>query len=177
MKTIPTLLVSVGLLTSVAAMHAAEKTEKTDAKPSPVAVNFFQPEKFTDVRDSMMGSEKGRDAILAELRRFIVQRAESLLPPGHTLSITFLDVDLAGDYEFWRGPNMQDVRIVKDVYPPRFLFRFEIKDDTGQVLKEGERRLTDLAFMQRLTLDRQDPLRNEKDLLDDWVRSELRRKR
>jgi hypothetical protein len=72
---------------------------------------------------------------------------------------------------------MQDVRIVKDVYPPRFLFRFEIKDDTGQVLKEGERRLTDLAFMQRLTLDRQDPLRYEKDLLGDWVRSELRRKR
>jgi hypothetical protein len=174
MKTIPTLLVSVGLLTSVAAMHAAENTE---AKPSPVAVNFFQPEKFTDVRDSMMGSEKGRDAILEELRRFIVKRAESLLPPGHTLTITFLDVDLAGDYEFWRGPNMQDVRIVKDVYPPRFLFRFEIKDDTGQVLKEGERRLTDLAFMQRLTLDRQDPLRYEKDLLGDWVRSELRRKR
>lgn len=174
MKTIPTLLVSVGLLTSVAAMHAAEKTE---AKASPVAVNFFQPEKFTDVRDSMMGSEKGRDAILEELRRFIVKRAESLLPPGHTLTITFLDVDLAGDYEFWRGPNMQDVRIVKDVYPPRFLFRFEIKDDTGQVLKDGERRLTDLAFMQRLTLDRQDPLRYEKDLLGDWVRSELRRKR
>ena len=112
-------------------MHAAEKS---DAKPSPVSVSFFQPEKFTDVRDSMIGSDKGRDAILEELRRFITTRAESLLPPGHTLSMTFLDVDLAGDYEFWRGPNMQDVRIVKDIYPPRFLFRFEIKDADGKVL-------------------------------------------
>jgi hypothetical protein len=177
MKTIPTLLVSVGLLVSAAAMHAAEKTEKSDAKPSPVSVAFFQPEKFMDVRDGMMGSDKGRDAILEELRRFITTRAEPLLPPGHTLSLTFLDVDLAGDYEFWRGPNMQDVRIVKDIYPPRFLFRFVIKDDAGKVLKEGERRLTDLGFMQRLTIDRQDPLRYEKDLLGDWLRSELRRKR
>jgi hypothetical protein len=52
-----------------------------------------------------------------------------------------------------------------------------IKDDAGKVLKEGERRLTDLGFMQRLTIDRQDPLRYEKDLLGDWLRSELRRKR
>lgn len=63
-------------------MHAAEKS---DAEPSPVSVNFFQPEKFMDVRDSMMGSDKGRDAILEELRRFITTRAELLLPPGHTL--------------------------------------------------------------------------------------------
>jgi hypothetical protein len=69
------------------------------------------------------------------------------------------------------------VRIVKDIYPPRFSFRFEIKDAAGKVLKDGERRLTDLGFMQRLTIDRQDPLRYEKDLLGDWVRSELRRKR
>lgn len=72
---------------------------------------------------------------------------------------------------------MQDVRIVKDIYPPRFLFRFVIQDDAGKVLKEGERRLTDLGFMQRLTIDRQDHLRYEKDLLGDWLRSELRRKR
>ena len=156
-------------------MHAAEKS---DAKPSPVSVNFFQPEKFMDVRDSMMGSDKGRDAILEELRRFITTRAESLLPPGHTLSITFLDVDLAGDYEFWRGPNMQDVRIVKDIYPPTIKLVFRVTDAEGNIVKEGKRELRDLAFMMKISMTfRDDSVRHEKALLDDWLRSEFPRVR
>ena len=38
--------------------------------------------------------------------------------------IRVTEVDLAGDFEPWRGPQFQDVRIVKDLYPPRVNLEF-----------------------------------------------------
>ena len=44
----------------------------------------------------------------------------------------------------------------------------------GKVLKEGERKLSDPAFQMRLTSGfPDDPLRYEKSLLTDWLRTEL----
>lgn len=170
MKTLP-LLLTLALAGTSAAVAAVDKPE-----PTRVVVNFFEPEKFTDVKDGSFGTDKGRDATLKELRDFIVERAEKALPAGQKLSVTFLDVDLAGDYEPWRGPRMDDVRIVKDIYPPRFKLAFRILNEAGDTVKEGERQLTDLAFMSRLTINRQDPLRYEKDMLNDWIRSDVRTK-
>ena len=44
---------------------------------------------------------------------------------------------------------------------------------TGHVVKEGKRELSDMSFQMRLTINRDDPLRHEKALLDDWVRADL----
>lgn len=170
MKTLP-LLLTLTLAGTTAAVAAVDKPE-----PTRVVVNFFEPEKFTDVKDGSFGTEKGRDGILRELRDYIVERAEKALPPGQKLSVTFLDVDLAGDYEPWRGPRLDDVRIVKDIYPPRFKLAFRVLNEAGDTVKEGERKLSDLSFMSRLTINRQDHLRYEKEILNDWIRSDLRSK-
>ena len=42
-----------------------------------------------------------------------------MVPEGDKLTITFTDIDLAGDFEPWRGPQWDEVRIVKAIYPPR----------------------------------------------------------
>jgi hypothetical protein len=81
--------------------------------------------------------------------------------------------NLAGDYEPWRGPQFSDVRIVKSIYAPRFKFSFKVTDAAGKTVKEGNEDIRDLAFDMRLTLDRQDPLRFEKDILKDWISSTL----
>jgi len=168
MKTI-TLLLALALPGAAGAFAAADKAESTQ-----VQVMFFEAEKFTDVKESSMATDKGRDAILKELRTYIVERAEKVLPPGYKLSVTFLDVDLAGDYEPWRGPRLDDVRIVKDIYPPRFKLSFRVTDEAGAVVKEGQRQLSDLAFMSRLTINRHDTLRYEKEMLNDWIRNDVR---
>ena len=157
-------LVLLGLAAPLAlrAAEAAKASARTD-------VVFEQPEKFTDVKDSDFGTDKGRDAILERLREYLVERADKALPAGQKLVITFTDIDLAGEYEPWRGPQFSDVRIVKSIYPPRLNFSYKITDAAGKTVKEGKEDLRDLAFEMRLTSDRQDTLRYEKDILRDWI--------
>lgn len=161
-------LVLLGLVAPLAlsARDAAKAPARTE-------VIFDHPEKFTDVKDGEFGTDRGRDAILEQIRDFLVDRADRALPAGQKLTVTFTDIDLAGDFEPWRGAQFADVRIVKSIYPPRMDFTYKVTDATGKVVKEGKEELRDLAFDMRLTIDRQDPLRYEKDILKDWVRSKL----
>jgi hypothetical protein len=139
-------------------------------------VIFFEPERFTDVADSYMHTDKGRDAILGQIREFVEQRAARFVSEGQKLSVTFTDIDLAGDFEPWRGLQSQDIRIVKDIYPPRMTLSFKLTDADGTVIKQGERKLTDLSFMMNIdSINSTDPLHYEKTLLNDWFQSEFTR--
>ena len=140
-----------------------------------VEVAFFEPAHFTDVRDSYpIGSDQGRDATLAELKSYLVERALHCLAPGQKLTITVTDVDLAGDFEPWRGAQWGDVRVVRDIYPPCIELSFQLKDAEGTIVKSGKRTLRDLTFQMRLSLNTDDPLRYDKGLLDDWLSAEFR---
>lgn len=162
------ILLSLGLAGAARALDAVKG-------PATVEVVFFEPEKFTDVRDGYMGSDKGRDATLVMLKEHLTARTVRSLLAGQKLALTITDVDLAGDFEPWRGSQWGDVRIVKDIYPPRVTLVFRLTDAEGTVVKEGKRDLRDLAFMMKLAVGlRDDPLRHEKTLLDDWIGSEFR---
>ncbi len=140
-------------------------------------VNFFEPKKFTDVKDSSMGDYE-RTTYLDQIRDHLLEQAKYYVPENHTLSVTFTDIDMAGDFEPWRGPRFDDVRIVKDIYPPRMVLTFQLRDGDGQVVKEGRRELRDLAFLMKITMAfRDDPVRHEKGLIDDWLRAEFPRVR
>jgi Protein of unknown function (DUF3016) len=147
------------------------------AAPLPAArteVVFAHPDTYTDVKDSEFGTDKGRDAILARLKSFIIDHATPLLPPGETLTMTFTDVDLAGDYEPWRSGQWSDVRIVKDIYPPAFKFTYSVTDPSGKVVSQGAEDIRDLSFTFRFSPDTTDSLHFEKSFLDDWIHSNLR---
>jgi hypothetical protein len=140
-------------------------------------VNFFEPTKFTDVRDSYTG-DYTRTTYLDSIRDHVLEQAKYYVPEGHKLTVTFTDIDMAGDFEPWRGPRFDDIRIVKDIYPPRINLAFQLTDAQGNVVKEGKRELRDLAFMMKITMAfRDDPVRHEKALLDDWLRAEFPRVR
>ena len=144
------------------------------AKPPRAEITFEHPERFTDVKDSSFPTDKGRDAILGQLRKTLVSEANYCVPEGCKLSITFSDIDLAGDFEPWLGPNWSNVRIVKDIYPPAFKFTWSVTNAAGRVIKQGKEDMRVLDFDMMITLDREDPLRYEKAILDDWMRSNLR---
>src|SRR5882724_2915166 len=164
MKTIGRLFLF--LLLGAPAIWAFPPTTEDATKPTPrIRVIFSDPEKFTDVKDSYMGTDKGRDAILAQLKDYIRQRASLYLADGQKLAITVTDVDLAGDFEPTRGTNWEDVRIIREIYPPRVNLSFQVTDADGKVVKEGTRRLVDLAFEMNVPINNTDPLRYEKTLL------------
>lgn len=140
-----------------------------------VDVNFDHPEKFTDVKDSYMGSDKGRDYTLQLFKEYLQERAPRFLAEGQTLAITFTDIDLAGEFEPQRGPSFDSVRIIKDIYPPRLTFTYKLTDASGAVLKEGSEKLVDLGFQMTATaIDNNDPLHYEKSMLNDWLHNQFK---
>jgi hypothetical protein len=142
---------------------------------SRMQVNFFEPEKFTDVKMTMMGDDRDRDDLLGRIRDHLIEQARYYVPVGQTLEITFTDIDMAGDFEPWRGAQWEDVRVVKDIYPPRMTLNFRLVDGEGNILKQGKRELRDMSFLLKLSIDRNDTLRHEKAMLEDWLRSEFGR--
>ncbi|MDE2316203.1 MAG: DUF3016 domain-containing protein, partial [Xanthomonadaceae bacterium] len=91
--------------------------------------------------------------------------------PGERLAIVVTDIDRAGNFEPWRPYPMSEVRIIKDIYPPRIDLRFQLFDASGKVIREGTRKLRDLGFMSdSIATSSSDNLRYEKALLDRWLR-------
>ena len=109
-----------------------------------VSVVFVDPEKFTDMRYSE--AERYSPAILLQLQRYIVETAADALPEPLRLEIRITDVDLAGDFELFRGPVRDQVRVIKGIYPPRIALEFRAVDAAGQTVAEGKRDLTDIDY-------------------------------
>ncbi len=146
------------------------------AGPSPasrVEVIFDHPEKYTDVKDADIPSIEGRDAILGKIRAFLVNSAGPRIPDGDKLTITFTDIDLAGEFEpRHSGPN--NPRVLSENYPPAFDFTFSVTDASGKVLREGSENIRDTGYLLRASADSIGSLRYEKDILDEWARTRLR---
>ena len=167
MKTLPALLVVLvaGLLTSCASTGGG-------AGGGIVEVNYKSPETFTDMGRTDMASRGADEGYLVELRDYIQRTGKNRLPAGSTLAVTITDVDMAGRFEPERGPQLNDVRMVRAIYPPRIQLSYRLTDVAGVVRSEGERQLTDTAFEYKLSpIDRNDPLRHEKALMDDFLRN------
>lgn len=141
------------------------------AAQGPVAVSWQDPAGFSEPTFGAMPMDRG--TWIRPLAEYLRGQAERLLPPGHRLDVELLDVNRAGEYEPGRHTGATDLRVVRDVYPPRIRLRFRQVDGSGAVVAEGERRLVDVGFLQRTSGLDSDPLRFEKRLLDDWLRREL----
>jgi hypothetical protein len=171
-KTItPCLLLAAAALLSLC-LPASAKDDK-DASASRVTVTFENPEKFTDVKDSQAGTDKGRDFYLKELRQLVEEEAARLLPAGQKLTIVFTDIDLAGDY-LPSMPADQNIRVMKDIYFPRMKFTYKITDAVGAVVKEGTENISDTNYLQNIAIvGRGEELFYDKALLRDWLRRAL----
>lgn len=140
----------------------------------PVEVNWTDPGQFSDIRFSTNRTEARRGDWVRMIARYVRKRTGTRLPDGDTLEVTITDIKRAGNYEPWRGISYDDTRIVRDLYPPRIDLRFRLMDRNGSVVSEGERKLTDLAFLTSdTTVGSSDLLRFEKRLIDRWVRKEF----
>ncbi|MBL8541699.1 MAG: DUF3016 domain-containing protein [Betaproteobacteria bacterium] len=154
------LTAALGFALIVAAPALAEATQAR----SRVEVDFLKPEQFPDVRY----------AVLDELKTYLVERAQGVVPPDQTLVVEITDVRLAGTYEWWRTPGMPSFRVIQDATPPRITLRFTLFDASGGVLSRGERVLIDQNFVGQSLVHLVGPLRYEKALLDRWLATEFR---
>jgi hypothetical protein len=160
---------------AVFAVASGLRAAETGKAAPPVEVTFVSPEKFTDVTDRYAGGDSGRDDYLSRLKEHLQKSAAPRLAPGQKLAVAFTDIDLAGDFEEWRGIHASDIRILREIYPPRMKLKFTLTDSTGKVVKEGARELIDGAYLLSKPGFSDDELRYDKKLLDDWLRAEFPR--
>ena len=140
----------------------------------PVSVNWNPPATFTEFTQSSNRWAASEGNWLQDLAQYMRKRAQQQLAPGERLELTIVDLKRAGQYEPWHGVNLQDARIIRDLYPPRMTLDFRRVDANGTVMAQGERKISDPAFLLHASpINNTDPLRYEKRMVDAWLRSEL----
>ncbi|MDP0501168.1 MAG: DUF3016 domain-containing protein [Verrucomicrobiota bacterium JB022] len=141
-----------------------------------LTVNYLEPDEYRDIAyPTDRDDQKALDAVARELNEKLGTLYEKRFSGENKpkLELTFKEIDLAGEYEWWRV-NLSDTRIVKDIYPPRLVIDYKLTDDNGNVLKEGTKKLTDLSFqMTASPRANTEQLYYEKRLLEDFFRYEL----
>lgn len=166
-------LLSLFAVMLLAALPAAPAIAATPpAAPANVTVTYDHPEQFTETRKlRVLAPQLADDDYLKVLKTYMEDRASKMLPPGDHLDIVVTDIDRAGNFEPWRSYPLSEVRIIKDIYPPRIDLRFRLTDASGKVLREGTRKLRDPGFMtDAISRSMTDSLRYEKGLIDRWLR-------
>lgn len=128
-----------------------------------LTVTFVHPETYADASKS---AGYGADPqVLDAIRQHLLKLAARDLPPGYTLSIEILDVDLAG-YVDWRYRS--EVRVIRDATWPRMTLRYALRHGDDTIASQQER-INNMNFNWGVNLyGYGDPLRYEKAMLDDW---------
>lgn len=139
----------------------------------PVSVQWSDPSDFTDLRHSGNRWRAAQGNWVFQLAEHLRDSAADRLPEGHRLDVTITDFNRAGRYEPWRGVQMQDVRILRDHYPPSMKLEFRHVDADGQVLAEGSREVRDTGYLMGGNNLSHDNLYYEKRMIDGWIRNEL----
>jgi hypothetical protein len=173
MKTrLTTLLCVVGAL--LAGCETAPKVVN-GVTAADITINFPHSDKYTECREEMNGATS--EYYLGILRDHLKERAPQYLQKGQKLTVTFNDIDLAGDFLPSGRPDADRIRIIKPIYRPRMDLNFSVTGADGKVVKEGQRTLMNLDYqldsaVNTTTGNR--PLFYDKELLTRWLQDEFR---
>ena len=166
-------LLMAAMLSCVSMSVIARDIDKKDHNSEHVNVTWTDPAKFTERQYGVQFRQPKPEVWLTEFQKALVKRGDKLLQPGQHLDVTITDVKLAGRIEPWRGGAGGDVRVVKSIYPPQVNLNFTLTGADGQVLDSGERKLRDIAFLDRGSRNRSDAYRFEIRMLQDWLDKEF----
>ncbi|MDM0031902.1 DUF3016 domain-containing protein [Variovorax sp. J22P271] len=154
----------------VATIAALLVTGASAQAPAPaLSVFFVHPERFTDAAYAHPnGSEPERVEVMRDVQRHLVQLAGPGLPPGDSLRIEVVDIDLAGWFEPFRFRTGTDIRILRDITWPRIRLHYTLTRGE-RVLADADDQMSDLNYLGSVNrYSPSDRLRYEKAMMDDW---------
>lgn len=167
------LMLLVGCATTGPRTVTAPDAPRALTGDSPVQVKWTDPAQFTEIRSSSNRFEAQSGNWVQQLAEHVRTSAGKRLGPGQTLDVEITDIKRAGDFEPQHGPRANDIRIMKNIYPPRMTLNFTLRDAAGGVLQQGtDVKLIDMNYLGNGVglRSNSDPLRYEKQMLDDWLR-------
>lgn len=110
-----------------------------------ISVTWLNPEKYRDVDTANMNKIKYRQQVMDNLEKYIHKELADYAVKGQTITINVHDLDLAGDVRPIIG-QINDIRIVKSIYPPMIDIQYVLSDAKGSVIKENRKKYRDLGF-------------------------------
>lgn len=136
-----------------------------------VQIEWIEPERYRDVRGAEVNQKRFQDQVIAALTAHFEEAAEQYLPPDQNLLLSIMDVDLAGDVEYFFFRFPFGIRVMRNVYFPAIEFNYELTDADGEVLQSGQANIKDMGYLYsgRIYID-DPPLDYEKRMIDDWFR-------
>jgi hypothetical protein len=137
-----------------------------------VTVNYIEPDKFSDLPFTPWERE---DVLKGLTEHF--QKLGKQLPPEQNLTVDVLDVDLAGRIEPGRRSG-RDIRILRGGADwPHMRLHYTLESG-GSIIASGDAELSDMMYMQRLNrYSEGEPLRYEKQMIDEWFNKTILHKR
>lgn len=180
-RTVRLLLILVVLFATATAGARTRNVTDPDAPRSlpadgAVSVQWTDPAEFTDLKFSGNRWRASQGNWVHQLAEHLRESAGKRLPEGERLEVTITDIARAGRYEPWHGMHMQDVRILRDHYPPSMKLDFRHYAADGGLIAEGSREVRDTGYlMGGSNIGTHDTLYYEKRMIDEWARDEMRR--
>lgn len=131
-------------------------------------VKWINVETYKDIKASHEHQKRFEARIFSAFEKHFLKLSEKL-PEGHLLKVEVTNVDLAGDIRF---AAMDDIRVVKDIYPPRIAFSYKVVSKDKSVLQSGDVKLKDIGFLMGSTMRyRNKTIGYEKRMLDEWFKT------
>jgi hypothetical protein len=107
-------------------------TSTVPALAGTVTVSFVHPETYSDAGLQGRYEPTAEHWTLDQIGKYPESLGARYLGPQQVLTLEVLNVDLAGKFEWWRR-FAYDVRVLRDVYPPRFTMHY-ILVESGRTL-------------------------------------------
>ncbi|HOO92623.1 MAG TPA: DUF3016 domain-containing protein [Opitutales bacterium] len=140
-----------------------------------LTVEWVEPKKFRDASQDAYNSESGRARVLKSLEKYFVSEAARIFPETVFVEMAVTEVDLAG--MIYPVPDMDKIRVIKQIHPARIHFSYRILDASGAVISEGEEKLRDStpdSNMRARMLASYEEHPYIKGLMLDWMRDKAR---
>lgn len=153
-------------------VYADEVKEDPITEDGVVKITWQKVDNFRDVK--AVGDIQSRYELrtFETLTKSLNKTASKAFKPNQKLEMVVTDVDLAGDVRPTFGATPNDIRVVKDLYPPRMTFSYKVLEGE-QVIVAGDEKLRDMGFMQTVGVTNDKPLRYEIKMLDEWLKKSI----
>ncbi|UCX03486.1 DUF3016 domain-containing protein [Shewanella glacialimarina] len=162
-------LLVVGAFVSSVAIAEEVEVVSPITETGIVKVEWLEPDNYNDIKASNELQSRFENRFFETMTKNINKQAEKTLKPNQKLEMQVSNVDLAGDMRPTFGATTGDLRVVKELYPPKMTFTYQILED-NKVIISGDEKLTDMSFLSRISRINERPFSAETTMLNDWLK-------
>ena len=140
MKKLLTITLAMLLASCSSTIVEPETVSATDGLAT---VTLINPRNFSDIDTGNFGIQSDFEQSVA--KKLAEALADYFKETDVTIDITFTNIDLAGETRY----NMQEIRVLKDLYIPRMSFEYVIKDIAGNIMLADTVDIKDMSYLSK----------------------------